>query len=121
MRAVMAIRDSWHRWRARATDVCIGVPMQLVADCAERATCAGRGQRETLDLMLVGPQPAGTWVLAFRGAAMRVMTADEARQTDAALDALESVLAGEGNVDAHFADLVDREPVLPDHLKDPVR
>jgi hydrogenase expression/formation protein HypC len=74
-----------------------------------------------LDLMLVGPQPAGTWVLAFRGAAMRVMTADEARQTDAALDALERVLAGDGNVDSHFADLVDREPMLPDHLKGPGR
>lgn len=101
--------------------MCIGVPMQLVADGTSRATCVGRGQREALDLMLVGPQPAGTWVLAFRGAAMRVMTADEARQTDAALDALEGVLAGDGNVDAHFADLVDREPVLPDHLKDPAR
>jgi hydrogenase expression/formation protein HypC len=101
--------------------MCIGVPMQLVADGTERATCAGRGQRETLDLMLVGPQPAGTWVLAFRGAAMRVMTDAEASQTDAALDALESVLAGDGNVDAHFADLVDREPVLPDHLKGPAR
>jgi hydrogenase expression/formation protein HypC len=101
--------------------VCIGVPMQLVADGTNRAACMGRGQRETLDLMLVGPQPAGTWVLAFRGAAMRVMTADEARQTDAALDALEGVLAGDGNVDVHFADLVDREPVLPDHLKGPAR
>ena len=101
--------------------MCIGVPMQLVADGTGRAACEGRGQREMLDLMLVGPQPAGTWVLAFRGAAMRVMTADEARQTDAALDALEGVLAGEGNVDAHFADLVDREPQLPDHLKGPAR
>jgi len=71
--------------------------------------------------MLVGPQSAGTWVLAFRGAAMRVMTTDEARQTDAALDALERVLAGDSNVDAQFADLVDREPVLPDHLKGPAR
>jgi hydrogenase expression/formation protein HypC len=101
--------------------MCIGVPMQLVADATSRATCVGRGQREALDLMLVGPQPAGTWVLAFRGAAMRVMTADDARQTDAALDALQGVLAGDGNVDAHFADLVDREPVLPDHLKGPAR
>jgi hydrogenase expression/formation protein HypC len=101
--------------------MCIGVPMRLVADGTERATCVGRGQTETLDLMLVGAQPAGTWVLAFRGAAMRVMTADEAYETDAALDALEAVLAGNGNVDAHFADLVDREPQLPDHLKGPAR
>ena len=101
--------------------MCIGIPMQLLARGDGRALCEGRGQRETLDLMLVGEQPGGTWVLAFRGAAMRVMTADEARETNAALDALEAVLAGASNVDAHFADLVDREPTLPEHLKEPSR
>lgn len=97
--------------------MCIGVPMQLMSHGTGRALCEGRGQRETLDLMLVGDQPTGTWVLAFRGAAVRVLSADEARQTNGALDALEALLAGEENVDAHFADLVDREPALPDHLK----
>jgi len=101
--------------------MCIGIPMQLVQGGANRAPCEGRGQRETLDLMLIGEQPAGTWVLAFRGAAMRVMNVDEARETNAALDALEAVLAGASDIDAHFADLVDREPTLPDHLKGPSR
>jgi hydrogenase expression/formation protein HypC len=96
--------------------MCIGVPMRLLSRGSGQGLGEGRGQREMLDLMLVGDQPVGTWVLAFRGAAMRVLSADEARQTNAALDALEAVLAGEGDVDAHFADLVDREPVLPDHL-----
>jgi hydrogenase expression/formation protein HypC len=97
--------------------MCIGVPMQIIAGGHVRALCEGRGRRETLDLMLVGEQPPGTWVLAFRGAALRVLSADEAQQTNGALDALDAVLAGEGDVDACFADLVDREPVLPDHLK----
>jgi len=97
--------------------MCIGVPMQLISGADGRALCEGRGQRESLDLMLVGDQPAGTWVLAFRGTAVRVLGPDEARQTNAALDALEAVLAGDGDVDAHFADLLDREPTLPDHLK----
>jgi hydrogenase expression/formation protein HypC len=101
--------------------MCIGVPMQVVATGTGRAQCEGRGQRELLDLMLVGEQPVGTWVLAFRGAAMRVMSADEARETNGALDALAAVLAGERDIDAHFADLVDREPMLPDHLKGPSR
>jgi hydrogenase expression/formation protein HypC len=101
--------------------MCIGIPMQLLAQGDGHALCEGRGQRETLDLMLVGDQPDGTWVLAFRGAAMRVMTAVEARETNAALDALEAVLAGANDVDVHFADLVDREPALPEHLKDPSR
>ena len=98
-------------------DMCIGVPMQLISHGTGHAVCEGRGQRETLDLMLVGDQPRGTWVLAFRGAALRVLSPDEARQTNGALDALEAVLAGDCDVDAHFADLVDREPALPDHLK----
>jgi hydrogenase expression/formation protein HypC len=101
--------------------MCIGVPMQIVSSGNGRARCEGRGQQEQLDLMLVGDQPIGTWVLAFRGAALRVLHADEAREIDAALDALEAVLAGDSDVDAHFADLVDREPTLPEHLKGPLR
>jgi hydrogenase expression/formation protein HypC len=91
--------------------------MQIISGGSGRALCEGRGQREMLDLMLVGDPPIGTWLLAFRGAAVRVLSADEARQTNGALDALEAVLAGEVDVDAHFADLVDREPALPDHLR----
>ena len=67
--------------------------------------------------MLVGEQPVGTWLLAFRGTAVRVLTADEARQTNGALDALEAALAGDDSVDAHFADLAGRDPVLPEHLR----
>jgi hydrogenase expression/formation protein HypC len=97
--------------------MCIGIPMRLASDGIGRAFAEGRGQGEMLDLMLVGGQPAGTWVLAFRGAAMRVLNPDEARETNAALDALEAVLAGDQDIDAHFADLVDREPMLPEHLR----
>jgi hydrogenase expression/formation protein HypC len=97
--------------------MCIGVPMQLLSGATGRALCEGRGHRETLDLMLVGEQPVGTWLLAFRGTAIRVLTADEARQTNGALDALEAALAGDGSIDAHFADLVGRDPVLPEHLR----
>ncbi len=34
-----------------------------------------------------------------------------------ALDALEAALAGETDLDRHFADLVNREPELPEHLR----
>ena len=60
-----------------------------------KAELLGR-QRESLDLMLVGEQPLGAWVLAFCGAARRVLTADEAQQTNAALDALEPLLRAQG-------------------------
>ena len=89
--------------------MCIGTPMQVIESLGGALVCAGRGGRETLDAMLIGDQSAGTWVLAYRGSAVRVLTAEEARRTDAALDALDAVLAGESNVDAYFADLIARE------------
>jgi hydrogenase expression/formation protein HypC len=97
--------------------MCIGVPLQIVGVEALVAVCEGSGRRERIDLALVGEQPTGTWILAYQGAAVRTLTPDEAAQTAAALDALAAVLAGEANVDAYFADLIDREPVLPEHLK----
>jgi hydrogenase expression/formation protein HypC len=98
--------------------MCVGVPMQVI-HCEEgMAVVEGRGRRERLNLMLTGEQPEGTWVLAYQGSAVRVLTEDEARQTSAALDALDAAFRGESDVDAFFADLVDREPVLPAHLKE---
>jgi len=79
--------------------------------------CEGRGGRQRLDLILVGEQAPETWVLAFRGAAVRVLTATEATQINAALDALDLALAGGDAFDAYFADLVDHEPQLPEHLR----
>ena len=99
--------------------MCIGIPMQVVDPGAKTALCEGRDGRQRLNCMLVGEQPASTWVLAFQGMAVRVLSADEARETNAALDALAAVLAGESEVDANFADLVDREPQLPAHLREP--
>jgi len=96
--------------------MCIGVPMQVISSTPAGALCEGRGERQQLDCMLVGELPAGTWVLAFRGTVLRVLSEEEAGQTNAALDALAAVLAGE-DVDRHFADLIDREPILPPHLR----
>src|SRR5271165_2269894 len=99
--------------------MCIGIPMQVVRASEGRAWCEGRGRRQELNMLLVGPQPPGTWILAFQDSAVRVLSAEEAEQTSAALDALEAALAGAQNFDRFFADLVDREPTLPEHLKGP--
>jgi HupF/HypC family. len=83
------------------------------------AVCESRGERRRLDMMLVGEQPPGTWVLEFQGAARRVLAPAEAEQTLAALQALDCALRGEtGSIDALFADLVGREPQLPEHLRE---
>lgn len=97
--------------------MCIGMPMQVQACEESFAWCEADGQRERLDMALVGPQPVGTWVLAFHGAARQVMDAEEAAQARAGRQALQSVLNGHGNVDDFFADLVARTPQLPAHLR----
>lgn len=87
--------------------MCIGVPMIVVGSSPSIAACEGRGQRQDVDMILVGDQPPGTWVLVFNGAARRVIDADEAAQTAAALDALDAAFAGAQNFDAFFADIIE--------------
>jgi hydrogenase expression/formation protein HypC len=98
--------------------MCIGMPMQVVNMESETAAwCVDGDERVLLDMMLVGPQSAGTWVLAFQGAARQVMTANDAAQTRVALQALSAALAGQSDVDRFFPDLAGREPQLPEHLR----
>ncbi len=98
--------------------MCVGTPMLVTGIEGAFALCEGRGRRERISLALVGETIAGTWILAYQGTAMRAMTPAEAAATSSALDALQAVMAGESNVDAYFADLVDREPTLPPHLQE---
>ncbi|MFO1312079.1 MAG: HypC/HybG/HupF family hydrogenase formation chaperone [Burkholderiales bacterium] len=87
--------------------MCIGIPMRVVEPGSGVAWCEGRGQRQQVDMILVGDQAPGTWVLAFNGAARRVIDADEAAQTASALDALDAAFAGAQNFDAFFADIIE--------------
>jgi len=96
--------------------MCIGFPMTVIEDLGSDALCERHGARERVSMLLVGPQPAGTKILAHLGAAVRVLDDLEAQQIDDALEALEAALRGE-NVDHLFADLVDREPELPEFLR----
>jgi hydrogenase expression/formation protein HypC len=97
--------------------MCIGLPLRVVEAHGNLAWCEADGHREQLDMMLVGEQPVGTWVLGFLGTARQVLGDEEAAQARAARQALAAVLRGDGAVDAFFADLVDRVPELPAHLR----
>ncbi len=97
--------------------MCIGLPMRVVEPDGSFAWCESGSERERLDMMLIGEQPVGTWVLGFHGAARQLMTEEEAVQALAGRQALAAVLSGEGNIDDFFADLVGREPELPAHLR----
>lgn len=100
--------------------MCIGIPMQVVEGALGMAVCTGRGKTERINLMMVGDQPAGVWILAFNSKALRVLEATEAAEINLALDALEQVMAGDASgVDAVFADLIGDAPQLPPHLQRP--
>jgi hydrogenase assembly chaperone HypC/HupF len=99
--------------------MCIGEPLRVVSCDGSFAWCEAGETRERLDMQLVGEQPVGTWVLASLGAARQVMSDLEAQRTRDARAALAAIQRGESTVDAFFADLVDREPSLPAHLRTP--
>lgn len=91
--------------------------MQVLWTEGRYGRCRSRDQERTIDLALVGPVEPGQWVMTFLDAARSLLTEDEAARSTAALDALAAVLAGAEDVSAYFADLVDREPQLPDFLR----
>lgn len=96
--------------------MCIGIPMRVIAgnDCV--AQCERHGAIASISLMLVGPQPPGTHVLTHLGSAIRVLDADEARAIDDALAGLAEAVEGR-EFESLFADLLNREPELPAHLR----
>jgi hydrogenase expression/formation protein HypC len=97
--------------------MCIGIPMQIIEQRGESALCIYKGQEGLVDMMLVGPQPVGTWLLVFLDTAREVLSDQRARQIADALEAMRLAMQGDSRIDHLFADLVDREPQLPEFLK----
>lgn len=97
--------------------MCIGIPMQVVetGDCY--AWCEGLGERRQIDTLLVGNLPVGTWVLTFLDSAREILAADDAARITDAVQAVNRVMQGDTNIDHLFADLVDREPQLPEFVQ----
>lgn len=97
--------------------MCIGIPMRVVEGNECVARCERHGVVSPISLMLVGPQPPGTYLLTHLGSAIRVLDAREAQAIDNALAGLAEAVEGRA-FDDLFADLVSREPELPPHLRD---
>ena len=79
--------------------MCIGVPVQVMEPGEWMALCRGRNGDEQVNMMLIGPQTVGTWVLNFLGSAREVISAEDARNIDKALDGLSAIMQGESNLD----------------------
>lgn len=96
--------------------MCVGIPMQIVEAYEYEALCQRHGASHRISLMLVGPQKVGTYILTHLGSAIRVLDEEEAIAIDNALIGLSQAVDGQ-NFDALFADLIGREPELPEHLR----
>jgi len=96
--------------------MCVGIPMRIVHGDDIGALCERRGDTRRISLLLIGAQPPGTYVLTHLDSAIRVLDEAEARLIDDALDGLARAVEGE-TFEHLFADLVNREPELPEHLR----
>ncbi|WP_374264041.1 HypC/HybG/HupF family hydrogenase formation chaperone [Zoogloea sp.] len=100
--------------------MCIGIPCRVIEAGRWTARCVGPDGEQQVDLLLVGEQPVGAWLLTFLGTAREVIDAARAEAINNALAALDAARTGDrARIDALFADLVERPPTLPAHLMEP--
>ncbi|HRK36893.1 MAG TPA: HypC/HybG/HupF family hydrogenase formation chaperone [Burkholderiaceae bacterium] len=87
--------------------MCIGTPVQVVQRGEAVALCRGRNGDEQVNMLLVGQQPEGTWVLSYLGWAREVLDADQARDINLALDGMQQIMDGAESIDMahHFPGL----------------
>ncbi len=79
--------------------MCIGVPVQIIKSGDLMALCRGRNGEEHVNMMLIGAQPEGSWVLNFLGSARDVLSERDAINIDKALDGLQAIMTGDADVD----------------------
>lgn len=118
--------------------MCLGVPLQVesldasgqalcrVGDVDSGATFAATTQKETAPsgeglravdtLLLDAPPKPGDWLLVHVSVAIRALEPLEAMQIRDALAAVTAAATGQA-YEHLIADLVDREPQLPPHLR----
>ena len=96
--------------------MCRGLPRTVVGGDDLSALCEWHGETRRVSTLLVGKQAPGARLLVHLDSAIRVLDDAEAEAISLALDGLAA--AAEGRPFEHlFADLMDREPELPAHLR----
>ncbi len=98
--------------------MCLGFPMTVVSGDETQALCRRGEDVQSVAMLLVGAQAPGTKVLVHLGSAVRVLADEEAQAVDDALAGLAAALDGD-SFEHYFADLIDREPELPEFLREP--
>lgn len=92
--------------------MCLSIPMRVVEWVDEEGMLAWveRGESDTLrreqvNMMLIGAQPVGTWILASLGLAKETVDDENRMLIEDALSALDASLDGNYDATRHFADL----------------
>jgi len=87
--------------------MCLSIPRQVVEWEGEGdfAWVERDGERERINMMLLGPQPVGTWVLTSLGLAQEVVGEAERALIEDALAALAASLENDYDPASHFQDL----------------
>ncbi len=75
--------------------MCIGVPVKVIEADDGVALCRGLNGDEHVNMMLIGNQPVGTWVLNYLGSARRVLDEAEAMDINRALSELQLLVLDE--------------------------
>ncbi len=97
--------------------MCLGIPMEILGVDGFTAQCRAGSEVHRIDLSLLPEARPGDHVLTFLGAGRRLLDAEEARLIAQALDAVTAAMNGQApDIEHAFADLIGREPSLPDHL-----
>lgn len=92
--------------------MCLSIPMRVIEWVDEEGMLAwverGEGEslrREQVNMMLIGAQPVGTWILASLGLAKETVDDENRMLIEDALSALDASLDGNYDATRHFADL----------------
>jgi hydrogenase expression/formation protein HypC len=91
--------------------MCLSIPMQVVAwegDDGDFAWVERGERRERINMMLLGAQPVGTWVLTSLGLAREVVEPEQLALIEEALTALAASLEGDYAAGSYFRDLPER-------------
>ncbi len=92
--------------------MCLSIPMKVVEWDDDEGFFAwverGEGdqlRRERVNMMLIGAQPVGTWILASLGLAKETVDDENRALIEDALAALDASLHGDYDPKRHFSDL----------------
>ncbi len=87
--------------------MCVGVPVKILEEGDFVQKAEGKNGIEDVNMMLIGSQPVGTWVLNYLGSAREVLSQEEAEKINSALDGLSALMNGEEEIDVdhYFPDI----------------